>query len=177
MLCKFLLYKIRLNLWDLEGYFSSDKPYLKFDNDTKQSYSSKFLLYKIKLNLWDFEGYFSSDKPYLKFDNATKQKYSSKWIHRKIMYQNAVHYDTDSFFHNDENRHHINHPWDWNIVNFCKLQTWHIFCNSSTACNNWTCYETQLHLGLGLQSLYIATNCADNILGCFTTILQIKLQD
>ena len=27
-------------------------------------------------------------------------------------------------------------------------------------------------LGLGLQGLYSATNCADHILGCFTIILQ-----
>ena len=36
---------------------------------------------------------------------------------------------------------------------------------------------TYLGLGLGLDGLYSATNCADNILGRFTMILQIKLQD
>ena len=34
-----------------------------------------------------------------------------------------------------------------------------------------------LGLGLGLQGLYNATNCADNILGRFTIIRQIKLQE
>ena len=31
-------------------------------------------------------------------------------------------------------------------------------------------------LGLGLQGLYSATNCMDNIIGRFTMILRIKLQ-
>ena len=35
----------------------------------------------------------------------------------------------------------------------------------------------RLGLGLGLQGLYSATNCADNILGRFTIIRQIKLQE
>ena len=34
-----------------------------------------------------------------------------------------------------------------------------------------------LGLGLCLQGLYSATNCADNILGRFTIIRQIKLQE
>ena len=33
------------------------------------------------------------------------------------------------------------------------------------------------NLGLGLQGLYNATNCVDNILGRFTMILQIELQE
>ena len=37
--------------------------------------------------------------------------------------------------------------------------------------------EIELGLGLGLQGLYSATNCADNILGRFTIIRQIKLQE
>ena len=32
-----------------------------------------------------------------------------------------------------------------------------------------------IHLGLGLQGLYSTTNCADNILGCFTIILQNEI--
>ena len=36
---------------------------------------------------------------------------------------------------------------------------------------------TMIYIGLGLQGLNIATNCVDNILGRFTTILQIKLQE
>ena len=32
-----------------------------------------------------------------------------------------------------------------------------------------------LGLGLGLQGLYSATNCADHILGCFTIILQNQI--
>ena len=31
--------------------------------------------------------------------------------------------------------------------------------------------------GLGLQGLFSATNCVDNILGCFTVMLPIKLQE
>ena len=34
-----------------------------------------------------------------------------------------------------------------------------------------------LGLGLGSQALYGTTNCEDNILGSFTMILQIKLQE
>ena len=37
--------------------------------------------------------------------------------------------------------------------------------------------EEPLGLGLGLQDSYSATNCADNILGRFTIIRQIKLQE
>ena len=35
--------------------------------------------------------------------------------------------------------------------------------------------EILVRLGLGLQGLYIATNCADNILGRFTIILQNQI--
>ena len=36
---------------------------------------------------------------------------------------------------------------------------------------------TRLGLSLGLQALYSATNCVDNILGPFTIINQIKSQE
>ena len=35
----------------------------------------------------------------------------------------------------------------------------------------------KIYIDLGLQGLNSATNCADNILGHFTTILQTKLQE
>ena len=38
-------------------------------------------------------------------------------------------------------------------------------------------YIIIMNLSLGLQGLYSATNCADNILGRFIMILQIKLQE
>ena len=41
----------------------------------------------------------------------------------------------------------------------------------------WLSCIIGLGLGLGLQGLYSATNCADNILGRFTIIRQIKLQE
>ena len=34
-----------------------------------------------------------------------------------------------------------------------------------------------INFGLGLQGLYSTTNCADNILGRFTMLIQIKLQE
>ena len=38
-------------------------------------------------------------------------------------------------------------------------------------------WHSRLGLGVGLQGLYSATNCADNIQGRFTIIRQIKLQE
>ena len=50
-----------------------------------------------------------------------------------------------------------------------------IHCTFSQFNKIWCFINWSLGLGLGLQGLYSATNCADNILGRFTIILQNQI--
>ena len=58
-----------------------------------------------------------------------------------------------------------------NNVKGCEMWKWHMV-------RSWSCGQYCLGLdlqGLGLQGSYSATNCADNILGRFTIILQNQI--
>ena len=76
---------------------------------------------------------------------------------------------------------HFNGYCMWYDIERCRIQLWS--SKSTCALNHWE-YDVRwtirinfsVILGLGLQRLYSATNCADNILWCFTIILQIKIE-